>query len=61
VVIVLGGIGSLTGALVGALLLGVVDAFGKQFFPDFATFLVYVAMIAVLIARPQGLFRGVGA
>jgi len=61
VVIVLGGIGSLTGALVGALLLGVVDAFGKQFFPDFAAFLVYVAMIAVLIARPQGLFRGTGA
>jgi branched-chain amino acid transport system permease protein len=61
VVIVLGGIGSLTGALVGALLLGAVDAFGKQFFPDFASFLVYVAMIAVLIARPQGLFRGISA
>src|SRR6516225_8619355 len=55
VVIVLGGIGSLNGALVGALLLGAVDAFGKQFFPDFAAFLVYVAMIAVLIVRPQGL------
>jgi branched-chain amino acid transport system permease protein len=51
----------LTGALVGALLLGAVDAFGKQFFPDFAAFLVYVAMIAVLIARPQGLFGGTGA
>jgi branched-chain amino acid transport system permease protein len=61
VVIVLGGIGSLNGALVGALLLGAVDAFGKQFFPDFAAFLVYVAMIAVLIVRPQGLFRGTGA
>ena len=61
VVIVLGGIGSLSGALVGALLLGAVDAFGKQFFPDFAAFLVYVAMIAVLIVRPQGLFRGTGA
>ena len=34
--------------------------FGKQFFPNFAAFLVYAAMIAVLIARPQGLFRGTG-
>jgi branched-chain amino acid transport system permease protein len=61
VVVVLGGIGSLTGALVGALLLGLVDAFGKQLFPNFAAFLVYLVMIAVLIARPQGLFRGTGA
>jgi branched-chain amino acid transport system permease protein len=61
VVIVLGGIGSLNGALVGALLLGLVDAFGKQFFPNFASFVVYAAMIAVLIVRPQGLFRGSGA
>ena len=57
VVIVLGGIGSLSGALVGSLLLGLVDAFGKQFFPNYAAFLVYTAMIAVLIVRPQGLMR----
>jgi branched-chain amino acid transport system permease protein len=57
VVIVLGGIGSLSGALAGSLLLGLVDAFGKQFFPSYAAFLVYAAMIAVLIARPQGLVR----
>ena len=56
VVIVLGGLGSLNGALAGALLLGLIDAFGKQFFPDFAAFLVYAAMIAVLIVRPHGLF-----
>ena len=58
VVIVLGGIGSLNGALVGALLLGLVDAFGKQFFANYAAFIIYAAMIAVLIVRPQGLFRG---
>src|SRR5215471_17338868 len=58
VVVVLGGMGSLDGALVAALLLGLVDAFGKQFFPSYAAFVVYVAMIAVLIVRPQGLFRG---
>jgi len=57
VVVVLGGMGSVYGALASALLLGFVDAFGKQFFPDFAGFLVYAAMIAVLIARPQGLAR----
>ena len=56
VVIVLGGIGSLPGALVGAMLLGLVDAFGKQFFPNFAAFLVYAAMIAVLIARRKARF-----
>jgi branched-chain amino acid transport system permease protein len=57
VVIVLGGIGSLGGARARALVLGLVDAFGKQFFPSYAGFLVYAAMIAVLIARPQGLIR----
>jgi branched-chain amino acid transport system permease protein len=57
VVVVLGGIGSLGGALAGALLLGLADAFGKQFFPSYAGFVVYAAMIAVLIARPQGLVR----
>ncbi len=61
VVIVLGGIGSLSGALAGSLLLGLVDAFGKQFFPDYAGFLVYAAMIAVLIVRPQGLIQRRGA
>ena len=61
VVIVLGGVGSLGGALAGSLLLGLVDAFGKQFFPTYAGFLVYAAMIAVLIVRPQGLIRVRGA
>jgi branched-chain amino acid transport system permease protein len=61
VVIVLGGIGSLSGALAGSLLLGLVDSFGKQFLPNYAAFLVYAAMIAVLIVRPQGLVRGGGA
>ena len=61
VIIVLGGMGSIYGALAGALLLGLVDSFGKQFFPNYASFVVYVAMIAVLIVRPQGLIRGAGA
>jgi branched-chain amino acid transport system permease protein len=61
VVVVLGGMGSLNGALAGALLLGLVDSFGKQFFPNYAAFLVYAAMLAVLIIRPQGLFGSKGA
>ena len=40
--------------LVGSILLGLIDSFGKQFFPDYAAFLVYAAMIAVLTLRPQG-------
>jgi branched-chain amino acid transport system permease protein len=60
VIVVLGGIGSLGGALAGSLLLGLLDAFGKQFFPNYAAFLIYAAMIAVLILRPQGLVRSTG-
>ncbi|MGH6710802.1 MAG: branched-chain amino acid ABC transporter permease [Bradyrhizobium sp.] len=60
VIVVLGGMGSLKGALVGALLLGLIDSFGKQFFPNYAAFTVYAAMIAVLVVRPDGLFRGSG-
>lgn len=54
VVVVLGGMGSLNGALASALLLGLIDAFGKQFFPNISSFLIYAAMIVVLILRPQG-------
>ena len=61
VIVVLGGIGSLSGALAGSLLLGLLDSFGKQFLPNYAAFLVYAAMIAVLILRPQGLVRGSNA
>jgi branched-chain amino acid transport system permease protein len=61
VIIVLGGIGSLRGALIGSLLLGLIDSFGKQFFPDYAAFLVYAAMVVVLTLRPQGLVKGSGA
>lgn len=61
VIIVLGGMGSVYGALVGAMLLGLLDAFGKQYFPNYAAFILYAAMIAVLVARPHGLVRGNGA
>ena len=56
VVVVIGGIGSIKGAFVGALLIGLADAFGKVFLPDFSSAIVYALMAAVLIARPGGLF-----
>jgi branched-chain amino acid transport system permease protein len=56
IVIVIGGMGSLKGALVGSLLLGEAETFGKAYFPDFAMFVVYLAMIAILLLTPAGLF-----
>jgi len=55
VVIVVGGVGYVQGALVGALVIGLIDSFGKAYFPDFALFTVYLAMIIILLTRPTGL------
>lgn len=57
VVVVIGGIGSIRGALVAALLVGVVDTFGKVLFPAVAGMLVYLLMAAVLLWKPEGLFK----
>lgn len=57
VVVVIGGIGSVTGALVAALLIGFTDTFGKVFLPDYAGMLTYLLMAVVLLWRPEGLFR----
>ncbi|MGB6056058.1 MAG: branched-chain amino acid ABC transporter permease [Burkholderiaceae bacterium] len=56
VVVVIGGIGSVKGALAAALLIGIVDTFGKVLFPEGAGMLVYLLMAAVLLWRPHGLF-----
>jgi len=56
IVIVIGGMGSLRGAFVGSLLIGVADTFGKAYLPSLALFLIYLVMAAVLLVRPQGLF-----
>jgi branched-chain amino acid transport system permease protein len=56
VVVVIGGIGSLKGALVAALLIGFCDTFGKVLFPEFAGAAVYLLMAVVLLFRPAGLF-----
>lgn len=57
VIVVIGGIGSMRGAFVASLLVGAVDTFGKVFFPQTAGVLIYVLMAAVLLWRPEGLFR----
>jgi branched-chain amino acid transport system permease protein len=56
VVVVIGGIGSIKGALVGALLIGLVDTFGKVLVPQIAGMAVYLLMGLVLLLRPAGLF-----
>jgi branched-chain amino acid transport system permease protein len=57
VVVVIGGIGSVRGALVAALLIGLVDTFGKVIFPQAAGVLVYVLMAAILLWKPAGLVK----
>ncbi|MFL6624636.1 MAG: branched-chain amino acid ABC transporter permease [Sulfurifustaceae bacterium] len=57
VVVVIGGIGSVWGALVAALLIGFADTFGKVLFPEYAGIAVYLLMAAILLWRPEGLFR----
>jgi len=56
IVVVIGGMGSLRGAFVSSVFVGVIDTFGKAYFPDFAMFIVYLLMVVVLLTRPQGLF-----
>jgi branched-chain amino acid transport system permease protein len=57
VVVVIGGIGSVRGALISALLVGLVDTFGKVLLPSVAGMLVYMLMAAVLLFKPEGLFK----
>jgi len=57
VVVVIGGIGSIRGALLAALLIGFADTFGTVLFPHAAGVLVYVLMALILLWKPDGLFR----
>ncbi len=57
VVVVIGGIGSIRGALIASLLIGFVDTFGKVLLPNVAGVLVYVLMAAILLWKPSGLFK----
>ncbi len=55
VVIIVGGIGSIQGSLLGGLLIGLIDTFGKAMFPGLAMFTIYFAMVVVLLVKPSGL------
>lgn len=55
IVIIVGGVGSVQGALLGGILIGVIDAFGRALFPKFAMFTMYFTMIIILLVRPSGL------
>ncbi len=57
VVVVIGGIGSIRGALLAAMLIGIVDTFGKVLLPQAAGVLVYVLMALILLWKPDGLFK----
>jgi branched-chain amino acid transport system permease protein len=56
VVVVIGGIGSVKGALVAAIAIGLADTFGKVLVPQIAGMVVYLLMAAILLWRPQGIF-----
>jgi branched-chain amino acid transport system permease protein len=56
IVAVIGGLGSLPGAFVSAVAIGVLSAFGTRFFPAFDMFLTFILMAGVLLWRPRGLF-----
>jgi branched-chain amino acid transport system permease protein len=55
IVVVVGGLGSLRGVIVGSLLIGFADTFGKILLPGFAMMMIYLVMALVLIFRPSGL------
>jgi len=55
IIIIVGGIGSIQGALAGALTIGIIDAFGRALLPELSMFFMFMVMIIILIAKPSGL------
>ncbi|MDT0158520.1 branched-chain amino acid ABC transporter permease [Microbacterium sp. ARD32] len=56
VVIIIGGLGSVGGAAIGSVLIGLIDAFAKAWIPELAYFTIFLPMALVLVLRPRGLF-----
>jgi branched-chain amino acid transport system permease protein len=56
VVVIVGGLGSIGGAFVGSLLVGLIDTFGRALVPEFAMFTIFAPMAVILALRPRGLF-----
>jgi branched-chain amino acid transport system permease protein len=55
-VVIIGGLGSLRGAVVGSLIVGLMDNFGKALFPEVSYFTLYAPMAIILAVKPTGLF-----
>lgn len=55
VVVILGGLGSLPGAVLGAILVGLIDSFAKAVVPELSFFTLFAPMALILVLRPQGL------
>jgi branched-chain amino acid transport system permease protein len=55
IVVIVGGEGSFKGSFVAAIALGIIDTFGKYYLPQASTFILYAAVILLLLTRPQGL------
>jgi branched-chain amino acid transport system permease protein len=56
IVVAVGGLGSIAGSFIAAMLIGISDIAGKYYFPELGAFLIYLVMIAVLLWKPTGLF-----
>lgn len=55
VVVIVGGLGSLGGAMIGSLLVGLIDSFGRWLLPEFSYFVIFAPMAVLLLFRPTGL------
>ena len=60
IVVAVGGLGSLKGSLYSALLLGFIDTMGRYYIPALGGFIIYLAVLAILLMRPKGLVGRVG-
>lgn len=58
IVVIVGGLGSVTGAAIGALLIGLAEQFGLAYFPTYGVVLTFLIMVVVLAVRPQGIMGG---
>jgi branched-chain amino acid transport system permease protein len=56
IVVAVGGLGSIRGSLLAALVLGIADVAGKYYVPETGAFIIYAVMVSILLWRPRGLF-----
>lgn len=56
VVVIVGGLGSLEGAMIGSLVVGLIDAYGRWLWPEMSYFVIFAPMAVLLLVRPTGIF-----